>query len=162
MESTTDIQRGEGWVSAECAALGVEGTVSKPLTSRYPARGGPCGWLKVRYRTTADAVVVGVIGSIGTPTALVLGQPGPDGRLRMVGLSTTLPRTMKVALAGRLRPAGQRRRAPAILAGLPGGEAIDFLPVRPGVLIEVETDSTVEWGRFRHRLSPLRVLEAPD
>ncbi|WP_285489973.1 hypothetical protein [Amycolatopsis taiwanensis] len=136
--------------------MGIEGTVAKPLTGQYPGRGGLCGWLKVRYRATIDAVVLGVVGKLSSPTALVLGRPGA-GRLRIAGLATPLSRRIRTQLARQLRLAGVRRRAPGIVAGLPGqSEDFDFLPVEP-FLVEVWADGAVEWGRFRHRLTALRV-----
>ncbi|MEU0514305.1 hypothetical protein [Amycolatopsis sp. NPDC006125] len=157
MDATTDPGKGAGWISADCAAVGIEGTVAKPLASRYPLRGGPCGWVKVRYRTVVDAVVLGVTGTIEAPTALVLGRLGDDRRVHMIGLSSTLPRRVRSALAGRLRPEGLRRRAAGLVAGLPGSEDFDYQPVAPGIVVEVEADSAQEWGRFRHRLALLRI-----
>jgi hypothetical protein len=40
---------------------------------------------KVRTRTTAEAVVGGVVGSLEAPEALLLGRPDADGRLRIAG-----------------------------------------------------------------------------
>ena len=40
---------------------------------------------KVRTRTTADAVVGGVIGPLDTPEVLLLGLPDDTGRLRVAG-----------------------------------------------------------------------------
>jgi hypothetical protein len=45
-------KRAAGWISAEQAAVGVEGCVAKPLTSRYPTRSQRAGWIKVRYSRT--------------------------------------------------------------------------------------------------------------
>src|SRR3982075_1928097 len=47
MTATDDPERAVGWISAEQAAVGVEGCVAKPLTSRYPTRSGRAGWIKV-------------------------------------------------------------------------------------------------------------------
>jgi ATP-dependent DNA ligase len=69
MTATDDPGRAAGWVSAEQAAVGVEGCVAKPLTSRYSTRSGRAGWIKVRYFEDTDAVVLG-------PT-----QPRHRGRL---------------------------------------------------------------------------------
>lgn len=157
MESATDVETGQGWISEECAAYGIEGALAKPLRSRY-ARGERSGWVKVKQYDTEDALVLGVTGHVDHPAALVLGQIDETGTVRMVGLSTMLPRRIKTALAGRLRPAGARQRAPGILAGLPGGhDAFEFQPVEPGIVVEVLADAAREWGRFRHRPRLVRV-----
>jgi hypothetical protein len=75
----------------------------------------------------------------------------------MVGLSSALPRRIRSALQGRLKPVGKRQRVAGIIAGLPGAGDFDYQPVRPGIVVEVLADSAKEWGRFRHRLSLLRV-----
>jgi ATP-dependent DNA ligase len=161
MDSTTDPDKGAGWISPECAALGIEGAVAKPLHNRYPLKGGACGWVKVKYHTTMDAVVLGVTGNIESPTTLVLGQLGDDGHAHIFGLSSALPRRIRSALKGRLQPEGRRRQVAGIVAGLPGLEEFDYQPVAPGLVVEVQADSAQEWGRFRHRLSLLRV-RPPD
>ncbi|MDQ0376616.1 ATP-dependent DNA ligase [Amycolatopsis thermophila] len=157
MESTTDLETGQGWISEECATYGIEGAVAKPLRSRY-VRGERCGWVKVKQYDTEDAVVLGVTGPVDHPAALVLGQADDAGVVRVVGLSTVLPTRIKTVLAGRLRPAGPRQKAPGILGGLPGAhDAFEFQPVEPGIVVEVLADAAREWGRFRHRPRLLRV-----
>ncbi|MET7998305.1 hypothetical protein ABZU76_46290 [Amycolatopsis sp. NPDC005232] len=103
MVSTLDVAEGREWISADQAAVGIEGAVAKPLAGRYPLRGGRAGWVKVRHYDDVDALVLGVTGSPSRPTALVLGQTDRRGRVRAVGLSTTLSRPALVSLAGRLR-----------------------------------------------------------
>ncbi|MGW4487874.1 ATP-dependent DNA ligase [Amycolatopsis sp. NPDC004368] len=158
MPSTLDVEVGRAWIGADQAAVGVEGAVAKPLGSRYPLRGGRAGWLKVRYFDVVDALVLGVTGSPSRPTALVLGQADRRGRVRAVGLSTTLSRPALVSLAGRLRLAkGGPQRVSGLIAGLHGGEDFTFWPVEPGVVVEARADRAFELGRFRHRLSVVRV-----
>jgi hypothetical protein len=53
-----DPERAAGWISAEQAAVGVEGCVAKPLTSRYPTRSGRAGWIKVRCRRRNSSYTV--------------------------------------------------------------------------------------------------------
>jgi ATP-dependent DNA ligase len=161
MTATEDPERAAGWISAEQAAVGVEGCVAKPLTSRYPTRSGRAGWIKVRYFEDTDAVVLGVLGPAERPTALVLGQAADDGTVHAVGLSTTLSRKAMATLTGRLRPLPGTRRAAGIVGGLPGGADFEYTPVMAGVVVEVRADSAREWGRFRHRLSVTRA-KAPD
>ncbi|WIX76785.1 hypothetical protein QRX50_35920 [Amycolatopsis carbonis] len=82
MISTLDVTQGRTWISGEQAAVGIEGAVAKPLASRYPIRGGRVGWVKVRFHEDVDVLVLGVTGSPDRPTALVLGQADPRGRVR--------------------------------------------------------------------------------
>ncbi|WIX76700.1 hypothetical protein QRX50_35385 [Amycolatopsis carbonis] len=160
MPSTLDVEVGRAWISADQTAVGVEGAVAKPLNSRYPVRGGRAGWVKVRYFDDIDAVVLGVTGRPSRPTALVLGQADRRGRVRAVGLSTTLSRAALMSLAGRLRLAdGGPQRASGIVAGLPGSEDFTFWPVEPGVVVEARADRAFELGRYRHRLSVVRVRD---
>ena len=156
MDSSTERARGAAWIAERYADVGIEGTVAKPLASRYPTRGGPAGWVKVKFRQEVDAVVLGVTGSLNSPTSLVLADIDDAGDVRAVGLSTTLPAGIRSALAGRLRPAGVLRHAAGIVAGL-GVPDLDYQPVAPGIVVEVRTDGSAEWGAFRHRLTPVRV-----
>ena len=56
-----------------CAA-GIEGVVAKRLDQAY--RPGGRTWRKVRTRTTAEAVVGGVLGPVVQPDALIVGLQG--------------------------------------------------------------------------------------
>lgn len=157
MRSTLDVEPARAWISAEQAAVGVEGALAKPLGSRYPLRGGRAGWVKVRHFDDVDAPVLGVTGSPTRPTALVLGQTDRRGQVRAVGLSTTLSRPALASLAGRLQLApGGPVRASGVVAGLPGNEAFTYWPVEPGVVVEARADSAFELGRYRHRLTVVR------
>ncbi|WP_431879052.1 hypothetical protein [Amycolatopsis sacchari] len=153
--ATDDVDRAEQWISAEQAEAGIEGVIAKPVTSRYPLRGN-CGWVKVKYRNDIDALVLGVLGSIDAPTALLLQKIEQDGRLGPVGLSNVLSHAALGTLAGRLRPLPGTRRAPGRLGGVLGGADFDYIPVRPGVVVEARTDGAQEWGHFRHRVTVLR------
>ncbi|MFI5614983.1 hypothetical protein [Amycolatopsis sp. NPDC051903] len=162
MPSTLDVEQARGWISADQAAVGVEGALAKMLNSRYPVRGGRAGWFKVRHYDDVDALVLGVTGSPTRPTALVLGQADRRGRVRAVGLSTTLSRPALVSLAGRLRLAGGGpQRASGVIAGLPGTDDFVFWPVEPGVVVEARADRAFELGRYRHRLAVVRAKPDP-
>ncbi|MEU4669732.1 hypothetical protein AB0F91_17545 [Amycolatopsis sp. NPDC023774] len=157
MISTLDLAQGQEWISADQAAVGIEGAVAKPLASRYPLRGGRAGWVKVHHYDDVDALVLGVTGSPTLPTALVLGQTDQRGQVRAVGLSGPLSRTALVSLAGRLRLAeGGPERASGILSGLPGADDFAYWPVEPGVVVEAHADRAFELGRYRHRVSVVR------
>ncbi|WP_309115211.1 RNA ligase family protein [Saccharothrix sp.] len=155
--ATADRERALRWLDADFATVGIEGVVAKHADSRY--LGDRREWIKVRHQERVDAVVIGVTGTVGHPDSLVLAQSDGHGHLRAVGLSLPLSRTMRANLAGRLIPvAGAERTAlPGPVGGLPGQPAAMYLPVHPKVVVEVEADPNVEFGRFRHRPKVLRV-----
>lgn len=145
------------WMDPAWATAGVEGAMAKPLSSRY-VPGVRSGWLKIRQRITTEAVVLGVVGA----DAVVLGKPTPAG-WRAVGLSQPAPPGLLGELAVALTPDATRGRVrlPAVVAGLPGGhEELTYLPVDPEVVVEVDADTAVEFGRWRHR--PRIVRLRPD
>ncbi|WP_426513180.1 hypothetical protein ACPPVO_22685 [Dactylosporangium sp. McL0621] len=74
-------------------AAGVEGVIAKNPDGRYEP--GRPGWVKVKTRSTAEAIVVGVTGSLSAPGVLLLGRYDAAGRLRYVG------QTMPIGEAGR-------------------------------------------------------------
>jgi ATP-dependent DNA ligase len=70
--ATRDRDIAAGWLEQyRDVDVGVEGLVIKGLGDRY--RPGVRGWLKLRTRSTADAVVGAVTGTITQPERLVLG-----------------------------------------------------------------------------------------
>ena len=72
MPATRELAGAQAWMRDHIDA-GVEGVVVKHREHGYrPLR--RCWW-KVRTRTTADAVVGGVIGPLNAPEALLLGLP---------------------------------------------------------------------------------------
>jgi ATP-dependent DNA ligase len=86
--ATDDRVVAEAWLHQHLDA-GVEGVVAKRADHAYLP--GRRSWVKVRAHTTTEAVVGGVLGRAGGPTSLVLGQPDPSGRLRVVGQTSPLP-----------------------------------------------------------------------
>jgi ATP dependent DNA ligase-like protein len=83
----------QAWLR-DYAAVGIEGVVIKHRQHGYRP-GRRSSWWKVRSRTTADAVVGGVIGPLTAPEMLVLGLPDGRGRLRVAG--RTAPLTLPAA-----------------------------------------------------------------
>ena len=144
------------WMDPAWAAVGIEGVVAKGLDSRYVA-GTRSGWLKIRQRVTTEAVVLGVIGA----ATLVLGRPGRRGDWRAVGVSQPVSTALRADVAAVLHPDERlgETRLPGIVAGLPGHDEVVYLPVLPEVVVEVEADTAVEFGRYRH---PPRVVRIRD
>ena len=82
MPATRELVGAHAWMREHVEA-GVEGVVVKHREHGYRPRRR--SWCKVRTRTTADAVVGGVIGPLNAPEALLLGLPDDNGRLRVAG-----------------------------------------------------------------------------
>jgi hypothetical protein len=124
--------------------------------------------VKVRARTTTEAVVGGVLGRPGGPTSLVLGRLDPSDRLRVVGRTAPLLAPAHRELAAVLAVAGDEHPWPALLPATRFGqrpaELVEYVRVEPTVVIEVEVDAAVEWGRFRHsaRYRRLRLDLRPE
>ena len=55
------------------------------------SRGAGTG-VKVRHRTSAEIVIVGLVGSPHRPTSIIGGRYDPSGRLRIVARARTPPR----------------------------------------------------------------------
>ncbi|MEY9944248.1 ATP-dependent DNA ligase [Kitasatospora sp. GAS1066B] len=153
---TGDLDEARRWFGA--LGGGVEGCVLKPTGSRYRP-GYASNWLKFRVHHSVDAVVVGITpGSTPAGQAAVLAQPNTRGQLRPVGVSLPLGQTMRAELAPLLRPVGgELVELPGTLGGLPGAPQVSYLPVHPDVVVEIEVDQKLEFGRYRHRPRVLRM-----
>jgi ATP-dependent DNA ligase len=120
---TTDGEAARAWLTGDLGA-GIEGVVAKRLDhGDLPRRRA---WRKVKARTSAEAVVGGVLGPLNTPVALVLGRPDEAGRLRVAGRTGPLPRDARPALGALLRTADQRHPWPPVL---PPARFADAAPV---------------------------------
>lgn len=154
---------------------GVEGLVIKPAWSRYEP--GRRGWSKLKYRTTAEAVVGGVTGSLARPTELLLGRYDTAGRLRVVGRTSRLGTKTAGRIAPLLNPARPAHPWPPLLppgwAGSPYGQhdPIAYLQVDPDLVVEVLADVAIVHGRWRHavrfvrhraELHPMQVPKAEE
>jgi ATP-dependent DNA ligase len=80
---TDDLVVAEQWMKDYgLAPVGVEGVVAKGAGDPYCP--GQRGWVKVKIRDTADALVGAVVGRLARPIRLVLGRLVED-ELRIVG-----------------------------------------------------------------------------
>jgi ATP-dependent DNA ligase len=152
MPMTTDLAVARTWMLDHSDA-GVEGVVVKRLTHTYrPSGGRP--WLKIRTRLTAEAVVGGVLGSLDNPEALVLGRPDPQGRLRVAGRTRPLSPTARAELAALLTPAAAGHPWPLAIPsswfGQLPSKPIDYRPVVPDRVVELDVDTAFERHRWRH------------
>lgn len=155
--ATRDPDEAQDWFDSY-SVTGAEGIIIKDLTSRYRANGP--GWWKWKRRTTTEAVIGGVLGTLTNPAVLLLGHH-QRGRLRYVGRTVPLQAAHRRELAGILTAAVDhpwRNPLPAAWAGnLDRREPVGYLPVNPDQVVEIAVDEAFEYGRWRHPVRYLRV-----
>ncbi len=130
---------------------GLEGVVSKRLSSRYqPGRRSP-DWLKLHHRSTQTAVIGGWRPEVGTTSrigALLLGLPDSDGGLVFIGRAGSGLTTAMAADLTRLLTPLQRSASP-FHGGVPRVDATGTVWVEPQVCIEVRHLGHGSGGRLR-------------
>jgi ATP-dependent DNA ligase len=145
---TTDGAAAHVWLNAHLEE-GIEGVVAKRLDHAYsPAKRA---WSKVRGRYTAEAVVGGVLGPISAPVALVVGRRDEQGRLRVAGRTTPIPRPARAAVGQALRPASDWHPWPPVLppTRFGGAAPVEYTRVMPDVVVELAVDAAVDVMRGR-------------
>ncbi|MGI5405070.1 hypothetical protein ACQEVG_37675 [Streptomyces sp. CA-135486] len=148
--STTDRVLAQQWLT-EWTAVGVEGLVIKGLGQSYQP--GRRGWLKYRTRSTAEAVIGAVTGSLIRPETVLLGRYTSDGRFLLVARSTPLAPRIRAELGGGLlAPAGADHpwRDVDFTSHWGSREPLAFTPVAPQLVAEFHGDTAVDRGRWRH------------
>jgi ATP-dependent DNA ligase len=166
--ATRDREVAAQWFHDYAAAdVGIEGLVIKPLAHRY--KPGLRGWLKLRAYSSTEVLVGGVIGRLAAPERLILGQPAADGQLLVAGSTTPLSPAHRLEIAGYLQSITSTHPWPPDVSSRAGswGSASrrPVTRVEPTLVVEVETDSTYQYGRFRHVTRLLRLrpdLSAQD
>jgi ATP-dependent DNA ligase len=158
---TTDGEAALAWLTGHLDA-GIEGVVAKRLDHAYlPQRRA---WRKVKTRTSAEAVIGGVLGPLDTPVALVLGCRDEAGRLRVAGRTGPLPRDARPAVGALLRPADDHHPWPAVLppARFRDAAPVEYTRVEPTVVVELAVDAAADIVRgrpvWRHPATVHRVL----
>ena len=167
MPATRELVGAKAWMR-DYADAGVEGVVIKHRQHGYwPRRRS--SWWKVRSRTTADAVVGGVIGSLKAPEMLVLGLPDDGGRLRVAGRTGPLTLPARRELGGLLVPPQRAHPWPERISSSRFGQLppqpVDYTPSEPLLVVEVDADTCFEQQRWRHATTYRRVrgdLEPAD
>ncbi|MEV0070949.1 hypothetical protein [Amycolatopsis sp. NPDC050768] len=146
--STTDRDAAMAWMRPEASDVGIEGVIAKLLDARYRP-GRTDAWVKVRQTAVVDAVVVGVAGNPEEPSEVVLARRDAGGAWRQIGLSLPLAPRLGQQIGARVTLTG----APAhyTSAGGFGRGRTQYLPVRPEVVVEAETDPAVESFSSRQR-----------
>ncbi|GMQ93553.1 MAG: ATP-dependent DNA ligase [Acidimicrobiia bacterium] len=152
--STTDAEKGRRWFDAFEAA-GCDGIVAKALDGPYVE--GKREMIKIKHRRSIDCVVGGYrvhkdgdkIGS------LLLGLYGPSGSLAFVGHCSGFTNHDRVDLLTRFealkdaKSFDQDVRAPGAESRWSAGKDLSWVPVHPGVVVEISYDQ-LTGDRFRH------------
>ena len=152
--STTDIDVAKQWFD-EYEAAGCDGIVAKSLAGPYVE--GKREMLKFKHRRGVDCVIGGYrvhkdgdkIGS------LLLGLYTDDGDLAFIGHCSGFTSHDRVDLLARfeaLRTSdsfGDCARRPGAESRWSSGKDLSWVPVRPGVVVEISYDQ-LTGNRFRH------------
>ena len=136
------------------ANVGIEGLVIKGLGERYQP--GRRGWLKLRTRSTAEAVVGAITGTLAKPDRLVLGLYD-RGVLIIAGGTAPLHPAQAREVAPLLEPVAKGEEhpwppdIPSGRMGVFGGpRRLPVQLVRPTLVVEIHADSAFEYSKWRH------------
>jgi len=151
---TRDLDEASRWCT-DYRPAGVEGLVVKGARGRYAP--GRRDWVKVKSRETRE-VIVGVIGPLHHPDALVAGLY--DGlELVIVGRSTALRPAQSRALGALLEPPDGPHPWPDEISPGHFGRSRTKIPLtkaEPRIVAEVTADTALQAGKFRHPLRYVR------
>jgi ATP-dependent DNA ligase len=142
------------------ADVGIEGLVIKGLGQRYLP--GRRVWLKLRTRSTNEAVVGAVTGTLSHPDRLILGLYD-RGVLIVAGSTAPLRPSQQREVATLLEPpvAGEHpwpADLPSGRMGVFGGpRRLPVLLVGPTLVVEIAADSAFDHGHWRHLTRYARV-----
>jgi ATP-dependent DNA ligase len=133
IDATTSREEAELMVSA-LEHFGVEGVVAKGQTTAY--RGAVRGWQKYRSAVPVDAAVIGVIGPVLRPRALMLALPGTSEPV----VSAQLDQVMRARIGRAI--AELPGKGPAMALG-----DVSYRSVPIGVTVEVMRGTTTRHAR---------------
>lgn len=154
--TTTDMELAKTWLK-DLPATRVEGLVFKGGSQPYdPSR----AWLKLKTKSTFDAVCAAVIGPITQPQAIIAGLP-VDGTLRIIGRSTVLSARAGRELGRHLRPAQPGHPWPeeiseASLNRFSKDKGPVHLTLVEPIVVEIAADVAWTGKSFRHPVNYLR------
>jgi hypothetical protein len=158
MPMTTDPAGAQAWLTNHAEA-GIEGVVAKNVKHAY--RPASRTWQKIKTRVTTEAVVGGVVGPLDAPEMLILGRVDDAGRLRVAGRTSRLPVQLQAELAAVLQPPTRIHPWPVTIPSTRFGQLpaqpVDYTPVNPAVVVELDADVAFEFGRWRHPIAVRRL-----
>jgi ATP-dependent DNA ligase len=157
---TSDLEEAERWFH-EYEAAGCDGIICKQTDQPYVE--DKRNWIKWKHRRTIDCVVGGYrvhkdgdkIGS------LLLGLYNDEGQLHFIGHCSGFTNQDRVEILHQFEQLrtedsfGDEVRRPGGESRWTGGKDLSWIPVEPGVVIEISYDQLQE-GRFRHATRFLR------
>jgi ATP-dependent DNA ligase len=152
--STTDVEVARRWFD-DFEAAGCDGIVAKALDGPYVE--GKREMLKFKHRRSVDCVVGGYrvhkdgdkIGS------LLLGLYNAEGELAFIGHCSGFTNHDRVELLAKFESLrgsdsfGEGVRRPGAQSRWSSGKDLSWVPIRPGVVIEISYDQ-LTGDRFRH------------
>jgi ATP-dependent DNA ligase len=152
--STNDVEEGKRWYD-EFEAAGCDGIVAKRLAGVYVE--GKREMIKIKHRRTVDCVVGGYRihkdgGMIGS---ILLGLYNNAGELHFIGHCSGFSNQDRVAILELLQGIrsdesfGEDVRRPGGVSRWSGDKDLSWIPVSPGVVVEVSYDQ-LTGARFRH------------
>ena len=157
---TEDLEQADRWFH-EYEAAGCDGIICKQADQPYVE--DKRNWIKWKHRRTIDCVVGGYrvhkdgdkIGS------LLLGLYNDEGQLHFIGHCSGFTDQDRVEILRQFQQLrtedsfGDEVRRPGGESRWTGGKDLSWIPVEPGVVIEISYDQLQE-GRFRHATRFLR------
>jgi ATP-dependent DNA ligase len=152
--STTDIEEGKIWFD-EFEAAGCDGIVAKQLKGVYVE--GKREMVKIKHRRSVDCVVGGYrIHKDGDKIgSLLLGLYASNGSLAFIGHCSGFTNHDRIELLSRFDALredtsfGDDVRSPGGESRWSGGKDLSWVPVEPGVVVEISYDQ-LTGDRFRH------------
>lgn len=153
----------DGPATYEAAAEhGLEGVMAKRVDSLYRVGVRSPDWVKVKLEVTGDFVVGGWRPGARRIGGLLVGVPGPDGRLIYRGrVGGGIGAAIERELLTELEPL--RTPDPPFSGDVPREDARGALWVRPRIVVEVKYGQRTPDGRLRFpRLLRLRPDKPPE
>ncbi|MGN9915988.1 non-homologous end-joining DNA ligase [Micromonospora palomenae] len=141
---------------------GLEGVMAKRVDSVYRAGVRSPDWLKVKLEVTGDFVIGGWRPGARKIGGLLVGVPGPDGRLIYRGrVGGGIGAALERELLRELEP--QRAAASPFSGDVPREDARGAIWVTPRVVVEVKYGQRTPDGRLRFpRVLRLRPDKPPE
>jgi hypothetical protein len=127
------------------------------LSDRHPA--GRRSWRKYRARSSTEAIVGAVTGSLRRPSSVLLGRLDEAGRLQYGGRTVPLAGLAAERLAPLLTPVAADHPWTGWSFSVAWGsrDKLDVTLVDPAVVVEVSADVSLDTaGRWRHSVRLLR------